>query len=96
MQIFTHFYQKTKTKQKNTLKKKNHTNQLLLQNLSGKVVNQKGGKGLGTAGAYSINILLSNKNKIFTLGWPSRRTLCKTWQNFQLRMGLLDKGSPTA
>lgn len=31
-----------------------------------------------------------------TLGWPSRRTLCKTWQNFQLRMALLGRGSPMA
>lgn len=31
-----------------------------------------------------------------TLGWPSRRTLCRTWQNFQLRMALLGRGSPMA
>lgn len=31
-----------------------------------------------------------------TLAWPSRRTLCSTWQNFQLRMELLGSGRPMA
>lgn len=43
------------------------------------------------------SIPLSNKNScLLTLTCPSRRTLCSTWQNFQLRTELLARGRPRA
>lgn len=36
------------------------------------------------------------EQRLLTLGCPSRRTLWRTWQNFQLRMELLGSGSPMA
>lgn len=43
------------------------------------------------------SILPSNRNScVLTLTCPSRRTLCSTWQNFQLRTELLARGRPRA
>lgn len=38
----------------------------------------------------------ASRQRLLTLGCPSRRTLWRTWQNFQLRMELLGSGRPMA
>lgn len=38
----------------------------------------------------------TSEQRLLTLGCPSRRTLWRTWQNFQLRMELLGSGRPMA
>lgn len=38
----------------------------------------------------------TSRQQLLTLGCPSRRTLWRTWQNFQLRMELLGRGRPMA